>query len=292
MKNLITIGIGICFLITFVLQYLFGAFPATFFAFPLNVILLHLWGGGLWILYRDYRSSSVAGYLLSLRTTITTLLLVIAFCLVAGFLPQYTPGRIPADGILSRLGVNHVVYSWPFVLLLFLLQSHLLMITFRGVRRGGKIRWRFLASHAGLLLALSGGFWGGSDLRQLRIPVYRDFADRTAYAADGKVHYLSYELQLEDFHAAYYENGMLQKYEARVLVDGEPVLLRVNEPHALGWGQDLYLTGYDMQTPGAVRYCVLQIVEQPWKYVQVAGILLMVLASVLLFVQGPKKEKQ
>ena len=37
------------------------------------------------------------------------------------------------------------------------------------------------------------------------------------------------------------------------------------------------------------KYCVLQVVIQPWKYIMVAGILMMLAGAVLLFINGPKK---
>ena len=52
-----------------------------------------------------------------------------------------------------------------------------------------------------------------------------------------------------------------------------------------------WLTGYDTRNVGNTRYCILQIVRQPWKYVMVTGILMMLAGAVLLFINGPKKVK-
>ena len=64
--------------------------------------------------------------------------------------------------------------------------------------------------------------------------------------------------------------------KAELAVDGEPVNLRVNHPFAAGLAEDLYLVSYDTSTPQP-RYCIVQVVRQPAKYLMVAGIALLML---------------
>lgn len=290
MKFLDIIGIIACLLLFFIVQYVAGNFPVTFFSFPLNVILVLLWLLALWVLYKDHQRSRFCRMLLSLRMTVITFVVFIFFCLIIGLVPQYAAYEGGSLSFSERLGLHGVTTSWPFLFVLLLLQSHLAMITFRGIRnRRSGIRWRFLASHIGLWLALLGGFWGSADTQVLRVPVYKDQPGNVAYSADGRVHYLPYELELRQFQVSYYDNGMPRSYQADVAVNGREVILQVNDPHSLSFGEDLYLTGYDMHGRGEVRYCVLQVVRQPWKYVQLSGIMLMLLASLALFIKGPKK---
>lgn len=277
----------------FAVQFVVGSFPVTFFAFPLNVVLIFLWLLALWLLYKDYRQSRLTRFLLSLRATVITFIAFILFCLVMGLVPQYPVEPVGVEQtVWERLGIHELTTSWPFLFVLLLLQSHLAMITFRGQYKRKGIRWRFLACHLGLWLALLGGFWGSADTLTLRAPVYKGQPGRMAYAMDGRVHYLDYDLELRQFQISYYDNGMPRTYQADVEINGRPVTLRVNDPYAIRFGEDLYLTGYDMHAQDEVRYCVLQVVKQPWKYVQLAGIILMLLASVALFVKGPKKRKK
>ena len=281
MKHLDIIGIA---------AGVFG-FPVTFFSFPLNIILVVLWLLALWVLYKDYRQNRFCRFLLSLRTTAITFVMFILLCLIIGLVPQHSAMMPMGEGgtFWERLGIHEMTTSWPFLFILLLLQSHLAMITFRGIRNRKGIRWRFLTSHLGLWLALLGGFWGSADTRMYRVPVYKEQPGRMAYAADGRVHYLDYELELLRFEVDYYDNGMPRTYQADVAVDGQEVILKVNEPHSIRFGEDLYLTGYDMHTGDEVRYCVLQVVKQPWKYVQFTGIIMMLLSAVALFVKGPIK---
>lgn len=103
--------------------------------------------------------------------------------------------------------------------------------------------------------------------------------------------YLDYELELLSFDADYYENGMPRHYEAEVRVGKDTACLEVNHPYSYRWGEDIYLTGYERKN-GQTAYCVLQIVRQPWKYVQLAGILLTLIGGVLLFIEGPVNKKK
>lgn len=279
-------------ILLFAVQFVVGSFPVTFFSFPLNIVLVLLWILALWLLYKDYRQSRLTRFLLSLRTTAITFIIFILLCLLMGLVAQYPVEQVGGELTLGeRLGLHELTTSWPFLFILLLLQSHLAMITFRGVYHKGskKIRWRFLACHLGLWLALLGGFWGSADTLTLRMPVYKGQPERMAYSMDGRVHYLDYNLELRRFQVSYYDNGMPRTYEADVAINGRPVMLRVNDPYSISFGEDLYLTGYDMHAQDEVRYCVLQVVRQPWKYVQLAGIILMLLASVALFVKGPER---
>ena len=71
--------------------------------------------------------------------------------------------------------------------------------------------------------------------------------------------------------------------------DSDEALLEVNHPYSYRLGEDVYLTSYDMASGNESKYCVLQVVIQPWKYIMVAGILMMLAGAVLLFINGPKK---
>jgi hypothetical protein len=99
---------------------------------------------------------------------------------------------------------------------------------------------------------------------------------------------------LEKFTVAYNLDGMPDSYEVRLMVDDEEVSLRVNEPYALSLVDDLYLVDYEHVSEGeTVGYCILEIVRQPWKYMQWVGICMMMLGSVLLFAQGvPLSERR
>ena len=99
---------------------------------------------------------------------------------------------------------------------------------------------------------------------------------------------LDSDMELNSFAVEYYPNGRPSRFSANVRLGNESVLLEVNHPYSYRLGEDVYLTGYDVTKDNESNYCILQVVKQPWKYVMVAGILMMLAGAVLLFINGAK----
>lgn len=142
----------------------------------------------------------------------------------------------------------------------------------------------------GLWLALFAGFFGSSDTQVLRIPLYKGEPAREAFDMNGASYYLDYEMELRSFSVEYYSNGRPSRFAADVRLGNEETVLEVNHPYSYRLGEDVYLTGYDVAGGNDSKYCILQVVVQPWKYVMVAGILMMLAGAVLLFINGPRKK--
>ena len=167
---------------------------------------------------------------------------------------------------------------------------------YAGAFRKRPHRLRFILIHGGLLLALLGGFAGTPDTAEWRLPVGKEWPTRQAYTPQyGKIR-LPHSLQLKDFDVTYYANGMPQDFQAHLLLDcTKDITLSVNHPYALSPNDDLYLVDYEHVAEP--RFCIVQLVRQPWKYVQSFGIWLLLAGCVLLFAQGlptgmARKEKK
>lgn len=112
---------------------------------------------------------------------------------------------------------------------------------------------------------------------------------------EGKHFYLDYDLQLTGFDADYYQNGMPKSYVAEVKVsdrhsgNSSQISLEVNHPYEYKFGEDIYLVSYDTRSDKP-QYCVLQIVRQPWKYIQLIGIIMTIAGAVGMFIGGPQKQ--
>ena len=280
------------FVIAALLQTLAGNFPLSFFAFPLNVIVAVIWVYLLWRLYREGNKLPLTRFLLSSRTSILSILLLIGGSLVIGLFPQLSEAEAASiSGVPASLGCYNFMTSWVFIAILFLLLSNLTMVVIHAFYHRVPEKKRFLLNHLGVWFALFAGFFGSSDVQTLRIPLYAGQPGREAYSMDGKAYYLDYELELYSFNTEYYPNGMPSRFAADVRIGEQRTTLEVNHPHSYRLGEDIYLTGYDTRNVGNTRYCILQIVRQPWKYVMVTGILMMLAGAVLLFINGPKKVK-
>ena len=280
------------FVIAALLQTLAGNFPLSFFAFPLNVIVAVIWIYSLWRLYKEGNKLPLTRFLLSSRTSVLSILLLIGGSLVIGLFPQLSEAEADSIlGVLASLGCYNFMTSWIFIAILFLLLSNLAMVIIHAFYHCVPAKKRFILNHFGLWLALFAGFFGSSDVQTLRIPLYAGQPGREAYSMDGKAYYLDYELELYSFNTEYYPNGMPSRFAADVRIGNRRTTLEVNHPHSYRLGEDIYLTGYDTHNMGNTRYCILQIVRQPWKYVMVVGILMILTGAVLLFINGPKKLK-
>lgn len=166
--------------------------------------------------------------------------------------------------------------SWPFITLWTALMVHLSLLLIHRLRH---IRWRhdaaFLCVHGGLWLALLGGTTGAGDTRELRISVTQDRPTDTAFTTQGRMQKLPYTLQLQAFHTGYAQDGAPTRYAATLLWNNTPIEVAVNAPYPLRWDESLYLMGFAPQNRTAPTACTLQLIRQPWQYVILAGLLLM-----------------
>lgn len=282
-------------IISAITQYFAGNFPFHFFGFPLNLIFGAIWIYSIAIVIKDKTQGKLSELILSPKTTVVSLALFVCGALVIGLFPQLSASDAELkEGLLGKLGFYNFMSSWIFVSILFILLSHLAAITIRGFKTRKKKRWRFLLNHAGVWIALFGGFMGSSDIITARIPVFFDKENNEALTLEGKRLYLDYNIQLSGFDAEYYQNGIPRSYIAEVKVSdrktGESSLinLEVNHPHEYKFGEDIYLVSYDTRSD-TPQYCILQIVHQPWKYIQLTGIIMTLAGAIGMFIGGPQK---
>ena len=245
----------------------------------------------LWMLYKKYKIAKFTRFLYSSQASILSIGLLICGCLIIGLFPQLSDAEAKMrEGLPAFLGCYNFMTSWIFIAILLFLLSNLAMITIHAYHYRKQARWRFILNHAGLWLALFAGFLGSSDTQTLRIPIYKGEPSREAFDMNGASHYLDYEIELNSFAVEYYPNGRPSRFAANVRLGNEKALLEVNHPYAYRLGEDIYLTGYDVTKGNESEYCILQVVKQPWKYIIVAGILMMLAGAILLFINGPKTD--
>lgn len=262
-----------------VLQILTGGFPVEFFSFPLNVILLAIWLLAMLWIWKDRRRTMFVTHMLSFPATIASMLFVLMVCFAIGF-----------------TGMRWLAYSWVFVALLLYMQTVLLFVLLRGWReasptgaRIGPVRWRFILLHLGLLITIVSAFWGAPDNGTVRIKAYEGEPVSAGLLENGMPVWLDYEVELLDFDMESYENDVPSDYSARMLIDGKSATLRVNHPYTFGFGRQAYLVGYDASAGADSQYCTIQVVTEPWKYLTLAGIIMILSGALLLFLGGPRK---
>ena len=255
-------------LLSIVLEVTIGSFPCHLFSFPLNILTLILWLILIAYLYGKRMESCLAKFMLLRGATWLSLSIMALIGIVLGL--QRTPSST----------------SWLVVVGLLFVLTHLAFVILRGWRNSSGIRLRFILTHVGLWLALGAGFWGAPDREQLRVAVDGNATDK-AYTMSGAVCRLPYEIRLEELAIERNDAGVATNYEARVAIDKEVVSLRVNHPYNSSLAQKVYLVS--VSDPAEGEYAVLEIVNEPWQWLSAAGIVMLILGGVLLFLRGPRK---
>jgi hypothetical protein len=248
--------------LSLVLDVTVGSFPYHIFAFPLNILTIILWLILIVRAYRNRTSSRFAQLMLSRGATWLALSLMALIGIVLGL------QRVPATT------------SWCVVVAILFVLTHLSFVILRGWRNRDGIRLRFILTHLGLWLALGAGFWGAPDREQLRVAIDGNATDQ-AYTMAGELRRLPYELRLKDLTVE------TTNYEARVAIDNDIISLRVNHPYDYSLSQKIYLASVSNPTDG--EYAIIEIVDEPWQWLSMAGIVMLIFGGVLMFVRGPRK---
>lgn len=255
--------------LSLVLDVTVGNFPYHIFAFPLNILTIILWLILIVRAYRNRTSSRLAQLMLSRGATWLALSLMALIGIVLGL------QRVPATT------------SWCVVVAILFVLTHLSFVILRGWRNRDGIRLRFILTHLGLWLALGAGFWGAPDREQLRVAVDGNAASE-AYTMEGAVRRLPYELRLVELAVERNDEGVATNYEARVAIDDNEVVLRVNHPYDYSLSEKIYLASVSKDVDGG-DYAIIEIVDEPWQWLSAVGIVMLILGGVLLFIRGPRK---
>ena len=236
-----------------------------YLAFPVNFLIACLWALGIFIIWKKRRTSALVRFLLSPSATILSIVLLCASCIWIG-----------------TTGNNELVRSPIFILVLLFVQTVLYLITLRGYRGGnGKVRWRFVLIHLGLLLSLGSGFWGAPDVSEMRVRLSKGETTSQAFHLDGSINSLGYELKLVDFKSG--SDGNKVFYEAEISIDSNmSEKISVNKPLEVNFGENIYLVSISDSSS------VLEIVKEPWRYFTLSGIIMLIAGALLLFVRGPR----
>ena len=258
--------VAVTAVITTLLQLLTGNFPVDIFTFPLNIILIVLWVATIGYLYRNRNNIPWVESMLSMRATWLSLAIMVIIGIYLGL--QREPNST----------------SWPVVAGILFTLTHLLFITLRGWRTPNGIRWRFTLLHAGLIVVLGAGFWGAPDRVQLRAILTTEQPTEIAYHTNGTATKLDHAITLHSLNAKYSDSGIPTHFDATIEVDNEDVTLRVNHPHNRTLGEKIYLVSIDPKA----SYCIVEIVREPWQWVSLSGIVMLLAGAMMLFIRGPR----
>lgn len=265
-----SVAVAIIVAIALLLQSTVGDIPLAIFAFPLNIAIIALWLAIVGVLYKNRSNFAVSKSLLSIRATWLSL------------------GSMIATGIYLGLEREPSSTSWLVVAGILFTLTHLLLISLRGWRTPAGIRWRFTLLHVGLIVALGAGFWGAPDREQLRMALVENKPTETAYHINGTATRLDHAITLRSLNAEYNESGMPTYFDATLEIENELVTLRVNHPYNKTLSEKIYLVSVGQSPDNGSPYCVVEIVREPWQWLSLAGIVILLAGAVMLFIRGPR----
>jgi len=147
----------------------------------------------------------------------------------------------------------------------------------------------FLLHHFGLWFALMTGFLGSTDSYTMYALLTKETSTSYAYNKDGKAMQLPFQISLKEIQTEVNMSGAVANYGATVKVKDEgkekTKTIAVNQPYRY--------KGYDIYIMQVANYrCKLQIVYDPWRYVVLLGILMMMTGALGMFFKGFKMQKQ
>ena len=259
---------------------LMGPIDVTLFASPIGwsvgvavVALLYVaekeWGDQSWL--RFLESPLMACWLLGLTAL---------WCIIGSTIPEWAQFST----------------SWPFVVTMALLLTHLALVIIHRMRQfATRHDFAFLLTHLGLWIALFSGMAGAGDTKELYAVVGRTQETTSALNKEKeRMEPISHSLKLMDFKIeTHADNGSPVQYSATIRIDGTDCPLAVNHPYPISWDEDLYLMNYETDSRvGEVSSCLLLLVCQPWKYVSLIGILMLLAGTIWMMSTRNRRRKE
>ena len=64
-------------------------------------------------------------------------------------------------------------------------------------------------------------------------------------------------------------------------------ILPRTDPYDRTWAQKIYIVSYGSQHAG--NYVVVEIVTEPWQWLSLVGIVMLIVGAVMMFLRGPRR---
>lgn len=192
-----------------IVSFLIG-FKSELWAFPLNILVLILIVTQAVILSVYYRKTTIYRILVHPHTTLGLITGVLLLLLIPGFIPQLNIYGFKNDLSVFDIFTKTLTSSFSFALNILCLIFLLVLVI---LKKKPKINLRYISfqcNHAGLLLALSAGFFGASDKIEYKVLLEPETLTQTGFSVKGQPVRLPFSLMLNDF--------TVEKYPGRLIL--------------------------------------------------------------------------
>ena len=183
-------------IIGFLLEYTIQGTNEGNIRYPLNLIL-----GAIFLIilpgfYLAIRGSNLLRFLSGVPASVGAITMLTLLVIVMGVTPQVP---IQEDNFVTKLGVNQLTTSWPFLFINFYLLIVLGLVIIRRTFPFQWKNWGFLCSHLGLWITIFTAGLGSGDLMRLRMDLYENKIEWKAYDEKGNYYELPLAIKLDDF---------------------------------------------------------------------------------------------
>jgi ResB-like family protein len=158
------------------------------------------------------RNTAIIQWLSSVPAAISSVSLLLLISLLMGLTLQYDQN---APEIIRKLGLSHVITSWPYMLANLFILTSLGLTTIKNLVSFNKRKAGIIISHLGLWIVLFGANFGSAQVQRLQMEIPEGGINNTAIDRSANQRYtMPFAIKLVDF--------ILEEYNPKlVLVDNQ-----------------------------------------------------------------------
>ncbi|HZL10385.1 MAG TPA: cytochrome c biogenesis protein ResB [Prolixibacteraceae bacterium] len=191
-----TIITGAIILLGFVFQAASGGMELQMVGFPWNLISGIVFLALLILIYLLWQKHPVIKELGSIKAALPAIIGFTFLVLLMGFVKQDVSAQ---NEMVKLLGLNHLVKTWPFILINLYLMILLGIIILKRLTPFNLKNAGFFLNHFGLFLVLFSTSLGSSDMQRLTMNCYENQTENLAADESGRVVELPFSIQLLNF---------------------------------------------------------------------------------------------
>jgi len=192
-----TIIVAAILLLGFVLQAASGGTVLRIAGFPWNLISGLVFLGLLGFSFFFWKKHPLIKGLGGVKVALPAILGFTFLVLLMGFVKQDVESK---NAMTKLFGLNHLVKTWPFILINLYLMILLGIVTMKRLTPFNLKNAGFFLNHFGLFLVLFSTALGSSDMQRLTMNCYENQTVGRAVDASGKIVELPISIQLLNFN--------------------------------------------------------------------------------------------
>jgi len=192
-----TIIVAAILLLGFALQAASGGMVFLFAGFPWNLIAGLVFLGLLILSFFLWQKHPVIKGLGSVKAALPAILGFTFLVLLMGFVKQDVE---PKNVLAKLIGLNHLIKTWPFILINLYLLILLGIVTMKRLTPFNLKNAGFFLNHFGLFLVLFSTALGSSDMQRLTMNCYENQTESRAVDGSGRIVELPITIKLLNFN--------------------------------------------------------------------------------------------